>query len=86
MPSTNNRAIDHLGFRVESTDINLQEACEYLMTNDVQIEIPVGKFGNFAFFKDPMNIWYELFPQIIRKEKEKESYKKKVNMYIYILI
>ncbi len=56
------------------------------MTNDVQIEIPVGKFGNFAFFKDPMNIWYELFPQIIRKEKEKESYKKKVNMYIYILI
>ena len=39
LPSTNNRTIDHLGFRVESTDINLQEACEYLMTNDAQIEI-----------------------------------------------
>ena len=68
LPSTNNRAIDHLGFRVESTDINLQEACEYLMTNDVQIEIPVGKFGNFAFFKDPMNIWYELFPDNTKRK------------------
>ena len=47
------------------------------MTNDVQIEIPVGKFGNFAFFKDPMNIWYELFPQIIRKEKYKRKVIKK---------
>ena len=69
LPSTNNRAIDHLGFRVESTDINLQEACEYLMTNDVQIEIPVGTFGNFAFFKDPMNIFGMNYFQIIRKEK-----------------
>ena len=40
------------------------------MTNDVQIEIPVGKFGNFAFFKDPMNIFgtYELFPDNTKRK------------------
>ena len=36
------------------------------MTNDVQIEI--RKFGNFAFFKDPMNIWYELFPDNTKRK------------------
>ena len=83
MPSTNNRAIDHLGFRVESTDINLQEACEYLMTNDVQIEIPVGKFGNLAFFKDPMNIFVMNYFQIIREKKSKRKVIKKKYIYIY---
>lgn len=53
------------------------------MTNDVQIEIPVGKFGNLAFFKDPMNIFVMNYFQIIREKKSKRKVIKKKYICIY---